>query len=156
MNRKGSRPEADLNLAELGADALLDELTLRDPSFAEGSAIYDLVSKVSSLLRQMRSSAELTQAELADKLGMSQGRISQIESGLPDHAPNLEMIARIAHACGVVPQFGFDTSSSPGDEGTPREDGTHFAARVKAAIITQSEGSAVTRAKEVYGGSDSS
>ena len=95
-------------LEALDADTLLQTLAERDPSFAEGSAIYDLVSSLCSSLKRMRMVAGLKQNELAEKLGVSQGRVSQIESGLPDHAPSVEMIARFAHACGFTPVINFD------------------------------------------------
>jgi transcriptional regulator with XRE-family HTH domain len=102
------RPPSNSDLEGLDADTLLETLVERDPSFAEGSAIYDLVSSLCSSLKRMRTAAGLKQAELAEKLGVSQGRISQIESGLPDHTPSVEMIARFAHACGFTPVVNFD------------------------------------------------
>jgi transcriptional regulator with XRE-family HTH domain len=129
------RPE----LAELDAEAFLDKLAERDPSFAEGSAIYDLVGKVSSLLRQMRSFAKLTQSELAERLGVTQGRISQIESGLPDHAASLETVARFALACGYTPQIDLDPSISTRDEGLPKIPSLRFAAAPPAAEVARTE-----------------
>jgi transcriptional regulator with XRE-family HTH domain len=139
MNAKGSRPRSKLDLAALDADALLRELTERDPSFAEGAAIYDLVNKVSGLLKQMRNFAELTQSGLAERLGVTQGRISQIESGLPDHAPSLEMIARIALACGVTPQVSFDPSALPREKGTPAKSMFGLAAAPAVPAVTRVE-----------------
>jgi transcriptional regulator with XRE-family HTH domain len=104
MTAEGRQPP---ELEGLDGDALLEELAERDPSFAEGSAIYDLVSSLCSSLKRMRVAAGLTQAQLAQKLGVSQGRISQIESGLPDHAPSIEMIGRFAHACGLTAIVSF-------------------------------------------------
>ena len=113
MNADDKRQASDRTLDELDADAFLDTLAKSDPAFAEGSAIYDLVNETSVSLKQMRQQAKLTQAQLAEKLGVSQGWISQIESGLPDHAPNLEMIARFALACGFRATVGFVPESDP-------------------------------------------
>jgi transcriptional regulator with XRE-family HTH domain len=107
------------NLDSLDADRLLETLAERDPSFAEGSAIYDLVSGLGSALRLMRGAAGLTQAGLAERLGLTQGRISQIESGLPDHAPSLEMVARFAVACGFTPTVNFDLGLTAGKLAMP-------------------------------------
>lgn len=60
----------------------------------------EFVSQVAETLRSMREIAGLKQDQLAEKLGVTQGRISQIESGLPQHAPSLEMVSNYASACG--------------------------------------------------------
>ncbi|ATQ42157.1 helix-turn-helix domain-containing protein [Caulobacter mirabilis] len=70
-------------------------------------AAYEFADEISKQLRALRKTAGLSQTQLAKKLGVSQGRISQIESGLVDHAPSLDMTARFASACGAVPQVSF-------------------------------------------------
>lgn len=56
--------------------------------------------RISSLLASMRADAGLTQAELGRRLGVSQARISQIESGLTDTTPALDFAFAYADACG--------------------------------------------------------
>jgi len=70
-------------------------------------AAYELANDVAEQLRRLRKQAGLNQAQLARKLGIGQSRISQLESGLVDHAPSLEMIARFAVACGAAPMMSF-------------------------------------------------
>jgi len=51
-----------------------------------------------TVLREMRLSAGLKQADLAKMLGYSQARVSEYESG--KHSPGFETIQRWADACG--------------------------------------------------------
>ncbi len=76
-------------------------------------AAYELVQTVTGRLRDLRKLAGLSQSQLADRLGLTQGRISQIESGLMDHAPSLEMTARYAEACGFRMTPMFTPTSEP-------------------------------------------
>lgn len=80
--------------------ALLHNLRKEDSRFDEAQAVVDLVSESGDMLRRIRERANLSQAEMADRLGISVGRISQLESGTLRHAPSLKMLARYAHACG--------------------------------------------------------
>jgi len=141
------------NLDNLDADRLLETLAERDPSFAEGSAIYDLVSGLSSALRLMRGAAGLTQAELAERLALTQGRISQIESGLPDHAPSLEMVARFAVACGFTPTVNFGLGLTAGKLATP--DKVTSASRMPGIQIGFAPAAAPARPVEAESGSSS-
>ena len=47
-------------------------------------------------LRARREAARMTQIDLAEEAGLSEGYISQLERGL--RAPSLEAIAELAHA----------------------------------------------------------
>jgi transcriptional regulator with XRE-family HTH domain len=42
-----------------------------------------------------------TQGELAERIGVSQARISEIETGNGRDGPSFALLARIAHACGI-------------------------------------------------------
>ena len=80
--------------------ALLQNLRKEDPRFDEAQAVVDLVDESGKMLQQMRERANLSQAEMAGRLGISVGRVSQLESGALRHAPSLKTLARYAHACG--------------------------------------------------------
>jgi transcriptional regulator with XRE-family HTH domain len=56
-----------------------------------------------SLLREARLRAGLTQAELAERLGMARSQISRYERG--DVVPSLEALRRLIRACGL--ELGF-------------------------------------------------
>ena len=71
-----------------------------DPRTDQTIAAYELVRTLTAQMRALRRRAGLSQKQLGEAIGVSQGRISQIESGLPDEAPNLDMVARYAAVCG--------------------------------------------------------
>jgi transcriptional regulator with XRE-family HTH domain len=81
------------------ADVELPDIVKSDPELAAIVAHVELARNVSAKLRELRESANLTQKDLAGKLGVSQPRISQAESGKIDETPSIEFIARFAHAC---------------------------------------------------------
>lgn len=54
--------------------------------------------EIKTVLREMRLSAGLKQADLAKMLGYSQAKISEYESG--KHSPRFETIQRWAETCG--------------------------------------------------------
>jgi transcriptional regulator with XRE-family HTH domain len=57
--------------------------------------------ETAALLRGLRKQAGLTQQAIAARLGVSQARISQVESGVLDHLPPLDFIYLFTDACGA-------------------------------------------------------
>ena len=53
-----------------------------------------------NLLRTVRMRHDLNQQDMAELLGVSQARISQVESGRVEDIPSLELIYRFLDACG--------------------------------------------------------
>jgi transcriptional regulator with XRE-family HTH domain len=92
----------------------LNERLSTDEDLGESFAIVDLVRQAGDVLTGMRERAGLTQTELADKLGITPGRVWQLESGTLRHAPSLKSIARWAQACGESVQL--QTSGAPREE----------------------------------------
>lgn len=76
------------------------ERVAKDPKMDAALAVVDVARAAGELLRKWRKSAELTQPELATRLGVTQPRISQVESGRAQDTPPVEFMARYAHACG--------------------------------------------------------
>lgn len=89
----------------------LESLVEENRGFAADVAAAELVRTVAELLKAIRERAGFTQSELGAAIGLSQGRVSQLESGLMDHAPNLETIALYANACGETVRL--DASGEP-------------------------------------------
>ena len=77
----------------------LESLVHEDVGFAADVTVAEFVRGTSQMLKAMRKRTGLDQTQFGERIGLSQGRISQIESGLMDHAPNLETIALYANAC---------------------------------------------------------
>ncbi|WP_339829814.1 helix-turn-helix transcriptional regulator [uncultured Parvibaculum sp.] len=74
--------------------------------------------RAAAIIRMMRKSRKLSQTELARRLGVSQARISEIESGIGAQGPSWDLMERIARACGssilIVPpgeDFAIDAAS---------------------------------------------
>ena len=57
--------------------------------------------ETAALLRGLRKQAGLTQQAIATRLGVSQARISQVESGVLDFLPPLDFVYLFADACGA-------------------------------------------------------
>lgn len=55
--------------------------------------------RIARLIRDVRKRANLSQTDLAGRLGISQGRISELERGQGVMGPTYAMLARIADAC---------------------------------------------------------
>ncbi|WP_367715823.1 helix-turn-helix transcriptional regulator [Nitratireductor sp. GISD-1A_MAKvit] len=61
--------------------------------------------RMADTLAGLRQEARLTQKQLGKILGVSQARISQVESGLLDHAPSIDFACAFAAACGGRLEF---------------------------------------------------
>ena len=70
---------------KLGESDALESLRTRGMAadgFVEGYEARDAIMQAARVVREMRSEAGLTQAELAARAGMSQPEISRLETGL--------------------------------------------------------------------------
>lgn len=71
----------------------------RAEAIGRANATVKLGNQVARLLRACRTESGLSQAAMALKLGVSQPRIAQIESGKPGNLPSIEQIADYAFHC---------------------------------------------------------
>ena len=93
---------SDYKPGSLDPRAYAEEASKGDPAFREAyEGLADEFAALAELLRA-RQSAGLTQAELAERMGVSQPVIARIESsaGSHKHAPSLATLRRYAEACG--------------------------------------------------------
>jgi transcriptional regulator with XRE-family HTH domain len=58
--------------------------------------------EAASLIRGIRELVEISQAELARRLGVTPARMSTIEKGEGPNGPTYAMLKRVARACGVI------------------------------------------------------
>jgi transcriptional regulator with XRE-family HTH domain len=79
---------------------------LEDPKFKAGYDALEEEFAVASLLIEARTRANLTQAELASKMGTSQSTIARLESGKA--APSLSTLRRLAKATGTRLEISFE------------------------------------------------
>jgi DNA-binding XRE family transcriptional regulator len=70
-----------------------DQVTLRPLTVS--SAAF----RAAAIVRTMRRASNLSQQELAERLGLSQARISEIEAGVGAQGPTWDLMERIADAC---------------------------------------------------------
>jgi len=73
----------------------------------------DAVQEAARFVRQMRKHADITQTELADRLRVSQARISEIERGGSPEGISYMLLRRVARVCGFA-----DWPRSPLEETT--------------------------------------
>jgi transcriptional regulator with XRE-family HTH domain len=62
--------------------------------------------EAAALIRSIRETGRISQAELARRLRISQGRMSIIEKGDGPNGPTYAMLKRVARACGVTLDAG--------------------------------------------------
>jgi transcriptional regulator with XRE-family HTH domain len=78
----------------------LEEL-LPDPEARELFEEHLAAAEAATLLRSFRRRAGLSQQEVADRLRLTQARISQLESADGRDGPTYGVLRRVAHACGI-------------------------------------------------------
>jgi DNA-binding XRE family transcriptional regulator len=77
------------------------EQDLRElPGFTELLEDERAALRAAEFIENSRKKAHLTQKNLAEKIGVSQARISQMEQGQGRYGPSLGLLERIATACG--------------------------------------------------------
>jgi ribosome-binding protein aMBF1 (putative translation factor) len=85
------------------ADITLDELRAKYPpedreEYDRAYAAATLAGQLAELVCTLRTRADLTQTELARRMGTTQSSIARIEAG--GSLPTLGMLSRLAHATG--------------------------------------------------------
>ncbi len=79
------------------------ELKARALKRADVKSEYNQLDKEFSFLDEFlkaRSSAGITQAEVAERIGTTQSAIARLESGSGKHSPSLATLQKYAHALG--------------------------------------------------------
>ena len=80
----------------------------KDPSFVVEYERELLVNAIAQMLVALRKSKQLTQTQLAKKVGTTQSVIARLESGRDTRIPSLDMLARIANATHTKLNVGFE------------------------------------------------
>jgi transcriptional regulator with XRE-family HTH domain len=68
----------------------------------EQPTVSSAAFRAGAVIRIMRKSRGLTQAELAECLGVSQARVSEMEAGLGPRGPSWDLMERVANACSAI------------------------------------------------------
>jgi HSP20 family protein len=74
---------------------LLEKVEKADLEFLSSAAL-----RAGDLVRKMRKAAGISQVELANKIGVTQSRISEIEAGMGSQGPTWDVMERVAAALG--------------------------------------------------------
>jgi len=84
---------------------LVERIEHSNPKLAASKGLSSAALRAGDLVRTMRKEARLSQTQLADNLGVKQSRISEIEAGVGTQGPTLDLMERIAKACGKTLQI---------------------------------------------------
>jgi DNA-binding XRE family transcriptional regulator len=97
MNRKGY-----VTLEKLGRE--LAKIPGMSELIEEESANF----RAAEFIRHSRMVAKLSQTALAEEIGVTQARVSQMEKGEAPYGPSLTLLARVAKACGGTLRLSFE------------------------------------------------
>jgi len=64
--------------------------------------------RAAELVKEARKAAHLSQSALAEKINVTQARISQMESGEAPYGPSIALLERVARACGGTLHLSFE------------------------------------------------
>ncbi|NIJ41099.1 DNA-binding XRE family transcriptional regulator [Parvibaculum indicum] len=78
---------------------LIEKIERNDITRNKKPSISAAAFRAGSIVRTMRKSSNLTQKELAERLDLTQSRISEIEAGMGTQGPTWDLMERIAAAC---------------------------------------------------------
>ena len=84
---------------------------LKDPEFAREYKALEPEYEIIRQVIQSRSEQNITQKELAERIGIKQSNISRLESG--NYNPSLEFLKKIASGLGKEVHIEFRDSSLP-------------------------------------------
>ncbi len=83
---------------------------MEDPEFRRLFEIRHAQTCAAQAVYEARKKAALTQAALAKGAGTSQSAIARLEGNRDSRVPTVDLLARIAHACGARLKVEFDFS----------------------------------------------
>ncbi len=80
---------------------------LKDPTTRMLFEVEKSKTEIAFAVRSARQKADLTQSQLAKKIGTTQSVIARLESGADKRIPSIPLLSKIASACGAQFEFGF-------------------------------------------------
>jgi len=123
-----ARPPAAVSSGARGRPLsdMLARIEARNPELAAQSGLSSAAMRAGTMVREMRKGAGLSQGELAERIGVTQERVSEIERGAGPQGPTFALLERIAAAC------GWRLAALPAEEAVP-------ATAVAARVLDQDE-----------------
>lgn len=86
--------------SERRLNTALEKAFERDPQLRFEYDTELLTLHIAKLVRSLRAENHITQFELAERIGVSQSFVARIENPKADKEPNLQTLAKLAHAFG--------------------------------------------------------
>jgi transcriptional regulator with XRE-family HTH domain len=83
---------------------LVEQFERANPDRIGRSGLSSAALRAGDLIRDMRKAAGLSQAALANEMGVKQSRISELEAGIGSQGPTWDVMERVAKCCGRVLQ----------------------------------------------------
>lgn len=91
----------------------LEQFTKKQLKKADFKHYYDrelLINEIASIVYNLRVDSNLTQAQLAKKVGTSQSSIARLESGADSRMPSIDLLARIVAVSNAKLKISLTTS----------------------------------------------
>ena len=85
----------------------IQEQIQSDPEFAEAYEYEKVKNEIACMIVQARKSHNMTQGQLAEKVGTSQSSIARLEKGDDKINPSIDTLIRIARAFGMRLKLSF-------------------------------------------------
>jgi ribosome-binding protein aMBF1 (putative translation factor) len=92
--------------------SILERLESRGAAKDASNELSSASMRAGAMVRTARKNRKLSQAELAQRIGVSQERISEVERGLGPQAPTYDLLERIGRATDMTLQY---VSASSGE-----------------------------------------
>jgi len=103
----------------------------RIPDAEEAFIEHRSALKAAKFIRDMRTSSKLTQAQLAERLGVTQAVIGRLEAAVGHRGPTIDMLERVASACQMELSLG---AAPTGDRKS--ESDTRHRSKIKIAYAS--------------------
>ena len=78
---------------------LVEEIERSKPNAFAATGLSSAALRAAEAIRAMRLDAQLTQGQLAARIGVKPSRISELEAGVGRQGPTWDVMERIAAAC---------------------------------------------------------
>ncbi|RME62581.1 MAG: XRE family transcriptional regulator [Alphaproteobacteria bacterium] len=96
----GQIPVLGRRIGGRGGVALAERIEAETAGWRQAARHNAAAIRAGQLLRRARELANLTQAQLAQRVGMPQSKISDLERGIGRYGPTFEVMERVAAVCG--------------------------------------------------------
>lgn len=94
-------------MKKITLESVIEE-QMKDKAFSDSYSRELLINAIAKLVTKVRTSKELTQSQLATRVGTTQSVISRLESGSTNRVPSLDLLSRVASATNTKINISFE------------------------------------------------